>query len=342
MRSGLIEIGSLNMEKGMVSVIIPCFNGEDYIAAAVESALGQSYDDIEVVVVDDGSSDGSVERLLAYGDDPRFRLLRHDRNRGIPAARNTGISAARGEYIAFLDQDDIWEHIKLEKQMRVFEDDDGDTGLAFADIDYLYDVNCEPVRNQREMVPPGVNSMLRQEVQRRLFMCNFIPTITAVIPRRVIDEVGLLDEDIRGGADDHELFLRIAGLYRIEYCGETLAIKRIHERNYSDIQRMKSDKLYTAEKIAALYPTLRDLRRKRNGTIYESMGYNCCEMGRFPEALGFYAKSLKENPLEIATWLKLPGVVIGLLAGKRAQDAYFKVGKAARRTSGKLWRAGRK
>src|SRR5215469_1652028 len=102
----------------LVSVIVPCYNRAHIIARAVDSARDQTMQDWELVIVDDGSSDDIVGALMAYRNDERIRLVRHTCNRGEPAARNTGIQAARGRFIAFLDSDDVWLPEKLARQTK--------------------------------------------------------------------------------------------------------------------------------------------------------------------------------------------------------------------------------
>ncbi|HEY1186256.1 MAG TPA: glycosyltransferase family A protein, partial [Gemmata sp.] len=113
------------------SVVIPVFNGARYIARSVASALGQQGVRHEVIVVDDGSADGSGDLVAALG--PAVRLIRHESNRGLPAARNTGIRAARGERIAFLDSDDWWAADKLAAQGALF-DAAPELGTVFCDF----------------------------------------------------------------------------------------------------------------------------------------------------------------------------------------------------------------
>ena len=109
-------------DRPTVTVVVPTYNRAHLLGRALASVQAQTFDDWECVVVDDGSQDdpGEIVRRL---DDPRFRIIRHDRNRGASAARNTGIDAARGEYVGFLDSDDEWMPEKLEKQLAVFRDD---------------------------------------------------------------------------------------------------------------------------------------------------------------------------------------------------------------------------
>ena len=118
-----------------VSVIIPTYNRAETLAAAIDSALQQTVGDLEVVVVDDGSTDGTASVLASY-DDPRIRPIVHATNRGANVARNTGIEHARGEYVAFLDSDDIWHREKLEKQLATLEERPEDWVGVYCDTAY--------------------------------------------------------------------------------------------------------------------------------------------------------------------------------------------------------------
>ena len=104
------------MERERISVVIPCYNRRDRILASVESVLGQSYGDLELIVVDDGSTDGTAALFENYPD-RRLRFLRYERNRGACHARNYGAEHASGKYLAFQDSDDVWHRDKLEKQI---------------------------------------------------------------------------------------------------------------------------------------------------------------------------------------------------------------------------------
>ena len=101
----------------LVSVVIPCYNGSEFIGDAIGTVSSQSYENWEIIVIDDSSEDGSVDVVGGFEDD-RIRLLSHSENKGIAATRNTGIEAASGEFVAFLDQDDLWDERKLEKSVR--------------------------------------------------------------------------------------------------------------------------------------------------------------------------------------------------------------------------------
>jgi hypothetical protein len=198
--------------------------------------------------------------------------------------------------------------------------------LVFSDLLFEQEGRRRRAHPHR-FLPAGINGMPPQEVQKRLFLGNFIPCITAVIPVRVLEEVGLFDEKVQGGPDDFELFLRIAGHFRLYYLDEPLAVKRIHGGNYSLMPRMEEDLLYIARKMAGLFPALAALESRRRSIIYETQGYFCCNTRDYRRAAGYYRAAIKERPLNPFNWLKLLGALLGRWAGPRVQDAYFGCGK---------------
>src|SRR4051812_18759444 len=116
---------------GLVSIIIPCYNRADIVGETIASVLRQSYGRFEAILVDDGSTDGTREAIRAYGD-PRIRYF-YKLNGGLSSARNCGLEAARGEFIAFLDSDDLWDEWKLAAQMEIFRRHE-EVGLIWTDM----------------------------------------------------------------------------------------------------------------------------------------------------------------------------------------------------------------
>ena len=120
-----------------VSVIIPTYNRAHLVGKAIQSVLNQTYKDFEIIVVDDGSTDNTNEEIAKSFNDPRIRYICHEQKRGGSAARNTGIKAAHGEYIAFLDSDDEWLTEKLERQIGFFEQSADNIGLVYCGYQYV-------------------------------------------------------------------------------------------------------------------------------------------------------------------------------------------------------------
>lgn len=171
----------------IVSVVIPTFNRAGVVRAAVESALRQTLADLEVIVVDDGSVDTTQADLAAIADS-RFRLLRHDVNRGAAAARNTGIRAARGNLIAFLDSDDTWLEDKLARQVAVLRAASKRDAVCCSGV-FLHLIDHGVTRERR--IAPSNNWLETLAVG-----CDLSPGSTQLTWRETFDRVGPLDETL--------------------------------------------------------------------------------------------------------------------------------------------------
>ncbi|MFH1754870.1 MAG: glycosyltransferase [Candidatus Latescibacterota bacterium] len=305
-----------------VSVVIPCFNGERFIGDALKSVLSQSFKELEVIVVDDGSSDGSRDIVEKYSSDSRVVYLSHDVNKGIPAARNTGIRHAHGDYIAFLDQDDVWMQNKLTKQMQIFENDaKGEIGLVFSDLEIIQDVSGRN-RSWQGKAPPGIGAKSRSEVLRSLFMHNCIPIVTAIVRRVCFEKVGLLDEEIRSGSDDYDLCFRIAMQYRLAHIAEPLVLRRIHGKNFSDVEKFYPDKLKILGKVLEAVPELADLKDRRLGVLHMQRGNYFLFAGQLDKAKKAYKSSLRHERSNVKA---LCGLLLsyGGPLGKRIARSWF-------------------
>jgi glycosyltransferase involved in cell wall biosynthesis len=137
------------MSQPLVTVIIPTYNREQYISEAIDSVLAQTYSNIELIIVDDGSTDNTIERLQTYG--PKLRYIQQE-NGGIGAARNAGIAQATGEFLAFLDSDDCWTPDKLTLQIAAF-DQDPDLDIAFGHVRQFYSPETDQQFRQRILCP---------------------------------------------------------------------------------------------------------------------------------------------------------------------------------------------
>jgi glycosyltransferase involved in cell wall biosynthesis len=189
-----------------VSVIIPAYNRVHCVAAAVESVFAQTFTDFEIIAVDDGSSDGTHDVLKSFGD--RIRLIRQE-NHGVSSARNTGVRAARGKWVAFLDSDDRWHADKLERQMAVLEKYNArlcftravsDHGEIFPDIEFISATLREPNLFYVENAVDSVCVSPRHPL---------IPTMVA--DKALLERVGLFDESFPL-AEDAELIFRLSFL----------------------------------------------------------------------------------------------------------------------------------
>ncbi len=195
----------------LVSVIVPVFNGEATIQRALDSVAVQTFKDFEIIAVDDASTDRSVD-VITQWDGGYVTLLRHPQNRGAAAARNTGIAAARGRWIAFLDSDDAWKPEKLSRQLAVLEQEGSGIPACVSGYD---------LHKDGRMLPISLNLRPQQFRREILFGCTIGPGSTLVAARRVFDEIGRLDEGFRR-LEDWDWLLRYSERYQMAFVPEPL------------------------------------------------------------------------------------------------------------------------
>jgi glycosyltransferase involved in cell wall biosynthesis len=185
-----------------VSVVIPVYNRAVPVRRAIESVLSQTCQDFEVIVVDDASTDDSCAAVSSFAD-PRITLVRHERNRGGSAARNTGIGAGSAPFVAFLDSDDEWSPTKVQRQLGVFETSAVPLGLVYTGTEYNFADGTVNV----EIPQPEA------DVSRALLTRNVVGgSSVAMIPRAVFETVGGFDESLPS-SQDMDLWLRVCSRY---------------------------------------------------------------------------------------------------------------------------------
>jgi glycosyltransferase involved in cell wall biosynthesis len=197
-----------------VSVIIPSYNRISFLKEAIDSVLRQGFEDFELIVVDDGSTDGTAEEVPRYGG--RVKLLRNPENRGVSAARNRGLLQARGKYIAFLDSDDLWVKGKLKMQVE-FLDENPHYPICYTDEIWIR-------KGKR------VNPMLKHAkysgwvFEKCLPLCTISPS-SAMMRKTLFSKVGLFDEALPV-CEDYDLWLRVSARFPIFFINRKLIIKR--------------------------------------------------------------------------------------------------------------------
>jgi glycosyltransferase involved in cell wall biosynthesis len=203
-----------------VSVVLPVFNRELSIGRAVQSVLCQTMSDLELVVVDDGSADRTSAVISRYSE-PRLKLVKLADNSGPSAARNAGISLARGEYIAFLDSDDEWLPSKLELQVKTIRASSATTGISTTGFRIHRVVGgC-----YQDTVPDPDDDWQRQQ----LTMCALGPGSTLMVKRDVFSQVGMFDVALRR-FEDWDWMIRCLAVSNIVICPSVLAILHVDRR----------------------------------------------------------------------------------------------------------------
>ena len=251
------------MKPSLVTAVIPAFNSEKYILAAIDSVLSQTYEQIECLVVDDGSTD-STARLVASR--PGVRCISQV-NGGVAKARNVGIREARGDLIAFLDADDAWLPDKTETQVRLFESEPR-LGLAYSGM-WITDEQLEPVG--RMHAPPSAVAL-----RNSLLMEPPVVSVaqTAIVPKGVLGELGGFDERMTTSADT-DLACRIAIRHLVEGVDEPLVLYRQHESQmHHNTAAMEHDMAALFEKIftSDADPRVADLERRARANLEVALG----------------------------------------------------------------------
>jgi len=213
----------------LVSVVIPTFNRRKYICDAIDSVLNQSFRDFEIIVVDDGSTDGSGEVIeQKYGDAVRYV---YQQNQGRSAARNAAMQLARGRYIAFLDSDDAWKPEKLERQIRILESSE-DVGFVHTFTEVINaDGSANHIETERRM------KLYRKAVKRGYTFLGMsqecIMFLSSVMVRRsLVETVGPMDQEL-AAFEDWDWYLRMVRIAKIATLTQRLVSFRLHAGNTS-------------------------------------------------------------------------------------------------------------
>jgi glycosyltransferase involved in cell wall biosynthesis len=279
--------------------VIPTYNYGRYLRRAIESALGQSYRDVEVVVVDDGSTDETRDVASGFGADVRYV---YQDNRGPGSARNRGLNEAAGEVVAFLDSDDYFAPTHVEEQMAVLSAD-AERGWAFNDAFFVTEDGqiLEKVSDSFGEVYGEIRSDALFELL--LTYWNFIATSSVVMRKRCVEGVGYFDEALRWH-QDYEFWLRLAYRFQGGYVDKPLVYMRRHPASWGDRDRRASlaYRYRLIKQIERLYP--REVRRlgsvwpRRRADTLNHLGLLALEARQRLQSLGYFARSAAIYPAQ--------------------------------------------
>lgn len=283
----------------VVSVVTPTYNRSEVIGNAISSALDQTFDDIEILVVDDGSTDQTDDVVASFTDE-RVRYLPLAENQGANAARNTGVREASGDFVAFLDADDEWHPEKIEKQVARFDEVGGEVGLVYTGI------------TRKEINGPIKDSSVHEfegDVTRRLLLGNFIGTFSAIMVRKsVFDDVGYLDESLPSW-QDWEFYLRLSTQYEVAAVPEALTIRRsgATEQISSNFQ---SKQQISYRKLRPLFQELSTdegviFRRRSLAALDRALGDAALVNGQATHARQIFLRAIKRYPFDPLLYLYL-------------------------------------
>lgn len=256
-----------------VSVIIPTYNRRQFVCDAIDSVLNQTYKDYEILVVDDASADETYEFLKEKYKD-KIILIRNKENRGVSFSRNIGMKNSKGEYICFLDSDDIWKKNKLAQQIEFFKNHPDSVVNQTEEI-WLKDGKFKN-QKKKHAKPNG-------ECFTKILSICLVCASAVIIKREIFNEVGLFDESLEV-CEDFELWLRIGAKYPIHLLPEALTIKRSgHSDQLSakfwgmdrfrviGLEKISKNQLLTTEMKQAVFKELiKKYKILKNGSLKRS------------------------------------------------------------------------
>ena len=298
----------------LVSVVIPTYNYAHFVADAVDSALAQTHEPVEVIVVDDGSTDDTAAVLGRFGE--RITTIRKP-NGGLSSARNAGIRAARGDFIAILDADDVWMPDKVQRQLALLRDHAGAGAIG---------CGAELVDGQGRLksirlfpAPSGGRpERLRAVLLREQWVGG--SGSGALIPAQVLERVGLFDEELTA-AEDWDMWLRIVAEYPVFNVPEPLVrIRQHHTGTFRNAQKMERNQWHVYEREVRRWPEDLDgrTRRRARAMIFRDSATERAFAGSQWSAAMRCLQSLGAWPLDRATWRQLAVSTLRGLTGFRA------------------------
>ncbi|NBG89624.1 glycosyltransferase family 2 protein [Isachenkonia alkalipeptolytica] len=255
----------MSKNEALVSVIMPAYNCEEYVIEAINSVLAQTYKNWELLVLDDGSKDNTLQIIEKFSQkDSRIKALPNGKNMGVSATRNRGIELASGDWIAFLDSDDMWEPLKLEKQFEVVENKSAE--FLFTGSSYINEEG-EPFK--------GIFEVPEKVTYKRLRNQNVISCSSVLVKKKYFENIKMEKDEMH---EDYAVWLRILKLGVTAYgVNEPLLIYRI-SRNSKSGNKMKTVKMtYKVFRFVGINPI---------GSAYFMMRHVIASVGKYKKIFG--------------------------------------------------------
>jgi glycosyltransferase involved in cell wall biosynthesis len=310
----------------LISVIIPAYNAQKTIRETIESVLNQTFKDFELIVIDDGSQDSTVEIVSAFSD-PRLRLFSYP-NAGVSATRNRGLAQANSEFISFLDADDLWTPDKLEAQLKALQANP-QAAVAYSWTDWIDESS--------QFLRPGGRITVNGNVYDKLLLRDFVESgSNPLIRRQALAQVGGFEQSV-SPAEDWDMWLRLAACYEFVIVPSPQILYRISPGSASfDVWKMETASLQVIERAFAQAPeSLQKLKREVLGNRYKYLTLKAMEGP--PEgrrglvAARFFLQALSNDP----TWLRktklmlivLFKIIVAILLPPRQAQALMTLAK---------------
>ena len=289
-----------------VSVITATYNHAHFLARSIQSVLNQTYEDFELIIVDDGSTD-DTEKVVKNLSNEKVKYIKHQKNQGASVARNTGIRSAKGDYIAILDADDEWTPEILEKQMKVYYTAPMEVGVVYTRY-IKYD-------SLGDCVPPLKVAKKKGDLFKQLLYGLHIQWQSSLIKRECFNKVGLISESMLY-ARDWDFFLRISQHYQFLYIDKPLAI--IYEQPEGRLSKQER-LIVDIQRILKMYFSQIKQDRRVLAKYYFRIAYFSCSVGKIGQGRCYYLKSLRAYPMDIV----IISAFVTSLLGSRIHNAAF-------------------
>ena len=252
----------------LISVVIPVYNGEKTIKETLESVLNQTFSDFEVIVINDGSQDSTLE-VVSKIQDPRIKVFSYP-NAGLSASRNRGIARASGEYIALIDADDLWTADKLEAQVKALQANP-EAAVAYSWTDFINESN--------QFLRRGCYLSVNGDSYANLLVVNFVENgSNPLIVKQAFTEVGTFDESL-GNAADWDMWLRLAARYHfVAVPSPQILYRQSSHSMSSNVHSLEAECLEVIERGFTKAPkSLQSLKKRSLANIYKYLAFKALE-----------------------------------------------------------------
>lgn len=288
-------------DEPQVSVIIPTYNRSEFLRVAVSSALAQTLQDFEIIVVDDASEEDTGE-VISQFEDKRIRLIRHERNQGVSVARNSGVVNSRGKYIAFLDDDDEWFPEKIQRQFDLLEQSPKNVGVLYTGS---LAVESGSGKTLYQLVPTQKGNLFEE----MLLQDSLAPTSTFFVRKDCFEKVGLFDVEFEHG-EDFDMWLRIAKEFQFDYLKEPLIKFTVPDKK-SSLSSSYEARIRGGEAQLKKYGAMFALDRRHYSRRYLDLGVLYCCNGNVRKGREAFLQAIKIDPLEPRPYFNLGLSVFG-------------------------------
>ena len=295
-----------------VTVIIPTYNRAEFLSNAIESVLKQTFADFEIIVSDDKSTDHTREVVESFKNE-RIKYILNEGKKGPSAARNTAILASKGEYIAFLDDDDEWFPDKLQRQVELLDNSQPNICGVYSNRLFIDKIYGKVISDN-----PGTDQ-LKGNLLNQLIIKSPIHSSTVVIKKGCLDEIGLFDETV-SYMEDRDLWIRLSAKWDFEYISTPLTKAYVH--GFAHLSHNLEGQTVGRERLLEKYHHLFKKNRKSWGALYLCLGAQYCQLQEMKKGRKNIIKGIIKYPFSKIAYFHLFASFFGPSNYQRLRHLY--------------------